>query len=69
MAITKIGAAGAEIYDSTVRNVGAFTHPRNGTYFIWYDNATDRYGITRSEETRIHCGYATLAALFQAKGF
>jgi hypothetical protein len=49
-------------------NIGAFTHPKHGTYFIWYDPESHCYGIGRSDESHVWCAYATLASLLNSKG-
>lgn len=47
--------------------IGTVKHPKHGTYNIFYNVETGCYGISKRADLQ-HCGYATLAALFQAKG-
>lgn len=49
------------------KNIGAFVHPSNGEYYVWYNTETKCYGLTRPTKTAPHCGYGSLASLFKAK--
>lgn len=49
--------------------IGSFDHPVFGTYYIFYDDSTDCYGISKMFLLPVHCGYATMSALLKAKGF
>lgn len=47
-------------------------HPKHGMYYVFYNTENKTFGISRSEyngETGLWCGYASLAALFETKGF
>lgn len=47
--------------------IGVISHPKHGTYHIFYNVETGLYGISKRTDLT-HCGYTTLAALFQSKG-
>jgi hypothetical protein len=46
--------------------IGKVNHPKHGTYFIFYHEGC--YGMSKLVHVIPHCAYATLAALFTAKG-
>jgi len=50
------------------KNIGAFTHPQFGEFYMWYDTATGRYTLTRPQKHPPHCVYVSLAEAFNLKG-
>lgn len=51
-----------------MKHIGSINHPIHGEYHLYFNPATGGYGMSKGDEAPTHCGYASLAAMFQLKG-